>query len=185
MKDSLRLFIAVKFSNHINNIVEKATLGLANYATLKPVKKENMHVTLAFLGEQKNNKIDQIISSIENIDFGPTKVEFNNFAFFERNGIPAVFYLKGESDTLCRLAEALRNNLKNNKIYYDKKKFIIHLTGARIKKILDKKGLYDFCLKINDQMKSICDEIREIILYKSTLTKEGPIYSPIYIKKSA
>lgn len=183
MNENLRLFIAVTFDNKVNSLVEKVTNSIKDYAKIKPVAINNLHVTLAFLGSQQKTYVNKITNCLDAIKSNPITVYFDKFSFFERNSSPTVFFLNGFSEELANLTKNLRNCLKKNRITFDNKKFIIHLTGARIKTVFNKKGLYDFIDKINENFKKISSQINEITLFQSTLTKEGPIYSPLYIKK--
>ncbi|MGA1845523.1 RNA 2',3'-cyclic phosphodiesterase [Deferribacter abyssi] len=181
----MRLFIAVKCDEKLNGLVFKSGKMLENFGLIKPVEFENLHITLAFLGDQKEENHKKIIDCIETAKIQENIfVVFKKFNYFERNGIPSVFFLEGESNSLVSFTNDLRKKLKEKKIFFDdKKKFIIHLTVARIKRLTDKKGFKDYIVRLNEDFKPYKAHIKTVYLFKSILTQHGPIYEQIYAKE--
>ncbi|KAA0258897.1 RNA 2',3'-cyclic phosphodiesterase [Deferribacter autotrophicus] len=181
----MRLFIAVKCDDKLNSLVFKSGNFLKNFGAVKPVELENLHITLAFLGDQKEESLKSIIDCIDAVE--PQEIisiNFKKFNFFERNGMPVVFFLEGESDNLTVFTNNLRKKLKEKRISFDdKKKFIIHLTAARIKRLADKKGFKEYVARLNENFKPYKTYIKTVYLFKSTLTQHGPVYEQIYAKE--
>ena len=131
------------------------------------VKKENLHTTLYFFGEV--NDANLIKEKIKTVTFPKQKVILEGLGYF---GYPP---------------KVLFINLKNN-IYKDSylqlenlfgktsKRFHPHITLLRIKKVVDK----SFKEKIKEyKNKELGYLEKEVILFKSQLTKNGPIYTPL------
>ncbi|RLE41972.1 RNA 2',3'-cyclic phosphodiesterase, partial [Candidatus Woesearchaeota archaeon] len=71
----------------------------------------------------------------------------------------------------------LRRQIDSELPFGDEKEFKAHATIARIKKIKDKKGFVEKLRKF--EIERLCFEVKCFVLYKSTLTPEGPIYEAV------
>jgi 2'-5' RNA ligase len=135
-----RLFIAINLPEEIKEEFEKFKKRFSGLPA-KWVKKENLHLTLAFLGYVKEENLPEIIETTKNvaskqapfsskiikISYGPPK----NFP-------PKMVWAIGErSENLQKLQENLKNALLKMKIPQleeEERGFIPHITLARIRK---------------------------------------------------
>lgn len=177
----MRTFIAIELTpqirekiTSIQNALEKCDLAV------KWVKPENAHITLKFLGwvaeQEKIEKIKQIIEEIAK-QFKHLDVNLKEFGFFPNERRPRVFFISTDKENILKnISQKLEERLEA--IGFEKEnRFRSHITIARIKspKNID-------CL--NREIKKIDAKevlpIKEITLFKSTLTKSGPVYEVIY-----
>ena len=124
----MRLFIALKLNEAIKDALWDVTDAMraqsirANY-----VPEENLHVTLAFLGEVAPGTIPAIEEAICSVPFTPLTLatgEIGNFGNLLYVGL-------AENDSLHRYVSLLRQALDHSGIDFDHKKFKAHITIAR------------------------------------------------------
>ncbi len=170
-----RLFIAVKIPDEIQNKIIKSISIPKNFKIIKP---ENLHVTILFLGDTDEETIPQINKTLQEISnkFESFNLEISGFGQFPSNGYPRIIYITGDKgkQELSLLAEEIRNKMKPLG-YIDDKNFEYHVTVARMKfKSPEKAILPPLDTKYNFKTD-------KIILFKSELKPEGPIYIPLWI----
>lgn len=176
----MRAFIAIDLPERIKNKLAKFENNLKKCdLAFKWVKPENLHLTLKFLGnieQEQVNKIKEAITKISG-EFAAFKASFNGFDFFPNQGKPKVFFISNNKEKLLK-SIALRLEEELETLGFAKgNRFKSHITLARIK---DLKNIESLKAKIKDIQLDEKFLIRAIILYKSTLTKEGPIYGKIF-----
>jgi 2'-5' RNA ligase len=179
----MRTFIALPLPEEIKNF-------LANIQDeLKPlnldakwVEPQNIHLTLKFLGEIKEEKLPLIKKIMDDLckDTENFKISLSYLGTFPPKGIPRVIWVgieEGEKQTKD-LAQKLEEKLKGIGIPKEKRPFSSHITLARLRSSKNTKSLIE---KLNKQEKfNKIFFAQKINLYKSTLTPQGPIYEEIY-----
>ncbi|RLE66906.1 MAG: RNA 2',3'-cyclic phosphodiesterase [Thermoprotei archaeon] len=182
----VRCFIAIDIEdpNVIQNIlrVQQALSSLGKQ--LKLVEKENIHLTLRFLGEIPSTLVDDVVNALSRVDFSPFRITLHGIGAFPRLSRPNVIWV-GVVEGVNELKElASKINLVLKKLGFPPpdKPFSPHITIARIKRRPDINTLVDIVNTfINDTYGSILvDNFR---LKKSTLTPKGPIYTTLYERK--
>ena len=176
----MRAFIAINLPKEIK---EKIAQLKENFTqcdlAFKWVRPENVHLTLKFLGNIDEEQIIKIKEAISKVSgrFVAFEIRFNDFGFFPNKRKPRVFFVSTTSEELLKnIAVKLEEELEA--LGFEKEgRFKSHITLARIK---NSKNIA--CLK--EKVKNIHLNkklpINEITLYKSTLTKEGPVYKEIF-----
>ena len=156
----MRLFIALEISGELKNEILKLQENLKKHKKANYTREENLHITLAFLGEVPLEKFADVCAAMNE-----TAAEFNSFT--AKNGGLGSFNTKDNQILYCGiqskeleiLAKKLRENLKRHNINFDCKRFLPHITIAR-KIDLSGTDLKDFCKEIY----FACDKI---ILFES------------------
>lgn len=157
----MRLFIATPITLPIYGAIKN---DLEKYIKGKWVEGWNLHLTHKFIGEDEPNKYKTKLN-IEN-----EKLKINGIGMFGDK----VLYLKADIDDSINKEINEKFNLKNDK------PFVPHITLCRIKELKDG---YKEALK---KWQNINFEVpMEVYLYKSTLTKKGPVYEKIYKYQSS
>ncbi|MEM5875145.1 MAG: RNA 2',3'-cyclic phosphodiesterase [Candidatus Aenigmatarchaeota archaeon] len=166
----VRCFLAIfPIKEEILEKIETLKREINKFFIGKAVERENTHITISFLGEIDEKDVEKIIIKIQNVvsELKSTTAFLNGIKL-----IPSDYYIRVIALEVLGLEEISKKIEK----YVGGDVKPPHLTLFRVKKIVDKKGLVDFCKK-NSFLESF--EVRDIKLMKSTLTKEGPIYEVI------
>ncbi len=161
----MRLFLAVKAKLYD---YEKLKKDYKPFFKGKWVEEENLHATLYFFGERDDEK--EIIEKIKTINFPKKRIFLKGEGSFGHP--PKILFVKPQKDIY------LKSHLQLEELFGKTgKKFILHVTLLRIKEVI-KNG---YGKKMEDLKKSKVGYLtKDIILFKSTLTQNGPIYTPIY-----
>jgi 2'-5' RNA ligase len=180
----VRSFICVEINNTevVRQIEEQ--IKKTRFEGVRPVKSNQLHLTLKFLGEVQESRIASIKQAIQSIDFPSFNISLEGIGCFPNlNYIRVVWIgIREGSDNLKQLANMIEEKLNPIGFPREKRGFSPHLTLARIKKLrnADKKQL----TAIIQDSKAISIGVQlidEFILKKSTLTPKGPIYEDLLV----
>lgn len=179
----LRAFLAIDVDEDLKAKMYKIIKQFKQIdANIKYVDLENLHLTLKFFGDIDTEGIDLLSSKIESVvsNFDNFTVKIKGCGAFPNTKRIKVIWLGIDDDEIIK---KLHDELDNEfvKLGFDKdKKFSSHLTIGRMRNAKGK-----------EKVKSTIEEFSEveigemtvdrIILKKSTLTPQGPIYEDLEI----
>lgn len=174
----MRLFIAIELPEELNEKMFELKEKLRTEDAKTTLTKEN-HLTLKFLGEVEDSKIDKIKEALKTVEFKQYKAKLDNIGVFPNENYIRVVWVgvKPEEETKelkVKIDEVLKDfNFKDD---FD---FHPHITLARVKFVKDKPKFKDLIhsLKIEDSE----FEVKEFKLIKSELMPEGPIYEDLEV----
>ncbi len=173
----MRLFIAIDLPKKAKESIEKIKEGLKGIKGVKPVVKENIHLTLKFLGEVADNKVDEIIKALSQVKFKPFNISISKTGVFPSENRIQVLWINAEpAEPLIELKKQIDAALPRFK---DDHPFKNHITFARIKYIAndaDKKRILEALKKPVEKTDFLVDKF---VLYKSDLTPIRPIYEVV------
>lgn len=179
--NSIRCFISIEIDDIVKKDIECYIKKLTNdviFKEIKWVKTDNMHITLAFLGETPLDDINQISAVMElaSNKFEPFVINLKGAGFFPNVHHPKVFWIGVEKTPLLyHLKEEIDAGLEKKGLKFDRKPFSPHLTLGRIKTGLNSNRHVS---RLPEFQASFL--VENICLVKSELFKEGPIYSNIF-----
>jgi 2'-5' RNA ligase len=163
----VRCFIAIYpiRSKKVHELQDK----IAKFINGKSVEKENMHITLSFLGEKKESEINEIKNKIDKVAKNSYKREaiLTKIKFIPNENFIRVIAVDvvGLDDLSKSIEKEVGGDVKPP-----------HLTLFRVKNVKDKKTLLEFRkIDINERI-----FIDKISIMKSTLTPKGPVYEVIH-----
>jgi len=167
-----RLFIAINIPSKIKEeINEKFLKELKRYENFKVVPKENLHITLLFLGEIPQEKINEIKNKLSKIKFEKFKINLSTLGHFSHRVI--WIYADTKNNLLNKLSKEIQNSLG----IYDER-FHPHVTICRVRrpskkieKILEKLSKKKFSQEIIAE---------KISLMQSFLKAPAPEYKEIF-----
>jgi 2'-5' RNA ligase len=167
----MRLFVAVPVPEEIRKKAAEAGKEIAMEGVV-PVKPENMHVTLKFLGETDERKLAGIEAALRGVAFAPFGCTVKGVGVFPDENYVKVVWAGIESDgKLEALAKEVQEALRG----FGDERFSPHLTVARVKR---KVGLRQFLQKhASDEFGSF--RVSSFALVQSELLPGGPKYSSI------
>ncbi|PKP54293.1 MAG: RNA 2',3'-cyclic phosphodiesterase [Candidatus Altiarchaeales archaeon HGW-Altiarchaeales-3] len=180
----MRTFLSIPIPDELKNKIAEFQNKIKPLGKIKLVEKENIHLTLKFLGDVRENKIPGIIENLkiisENKDNKKFKIKLCGAgAFPNMNYIKILWIGVSESygsDEVLSLHEQVDEQLTLLKFKKDNK-FHPHATIARIKFLntKDKKELKDMlCENLKTDFGDF--EVPGFELMKSELTTRGSIY---------
>ena len=169
----VRCFIAVKLGGEI----EGKVAGVQDKVKVLDIEAsfpKDFHCTLAFLGELYEDQVEKTKERLEKLPLKQTKVEVRGVGFFPNDKFIRVFWagVKGLDEMQTSIAKALRH----------KEEFLGHVTIARIKNPGNLSQLRELA-KAYEKKEFGRKTITEVILFKSTLTAQGPQYEELLAKK--
>jgi len=190
----MRAFIALEISDEQKNALDQVETHLKYAgADVKWVEKSNIHLTLKFLGEISEEKSQEVRNILDDIarHFKPFEVGANGRSPLQKDiGVfpsmehPRVIWVgldKGAEESK-RLAEEIDEQLSKIGFAKEARPFAAHLTIGRVRSPKNKQALKEKMLSYT--LPSIPPTlIQSIILFKSTLTPKGSIYTKIHEAK--
>jgi len=167
----MRAFIAVDIPEDARKEIRKIQKELPEFRG-KLTEKENLHLTLKFLGEIDESKAGEVKKILKEVKEKRFKAEVDEIGFFSEEVIRIVWlHLSGCENLQKKIDEKLKN------LFSKEKRFMSHLTIARVKSVKDKKEFLKKLGKI--KIGKIAFEVSEFKLKKSTLTAEKPVYEDL------
>jgi len=178
----VRTFIGIKVSEEIVEMVEELVSSLKRMGFRGNwVRPENVHLTLFFLGEQPEERVEQLAHHLGKRLRGFPSFSFSVKdigAFTHRSGQPRVLWLGVEGpESLYKLYQEIRAELKQHHFSFDDKRFKPHLTICRLKQAPTMWKKLIEGVKIEEKLVVVND----VRIFSSSLTPEGPIYKALYI----
>jgi RNA 2',3'-cyclic 3'-phosphodiesterase len=173
-----RLFIAIEIPQNLRQYFHSvvATMSNKNHE-IRAIVQDNIHLTLKFLGSTNISRISKIANSISSVSADTQKFSFNTGgrieAFPGLKSARIIFVPVEEgSEKIMQFYDKLEDSLSKIKIRKEPRKFIPHLTVARIRNMIDLRE------EINNTsimpQKNI--ECTHITLFESILKKSGAEY---------
>jgi len=145
------------------------------------VKEENIHLTMIFLGSVNQDVIDEIKERVPSVveRFSTIKTRLNGVGVFPHWRKPRVVWvgLDGEIERLSNLRDELQAELKALGLRQEKRPFRPHLTIGRFKGIVNRDEELKWILDRYHDITSDHHYLNELILFKSDLRPDGPVYT--------
>jgi 2'-5' RNA ligase len=163
----MRTFIAINLPEEIKKKIIEIQNKLPDFVG-KKIEEENLHLTLKFLGEVSEGQIKIVKEKLKKIKIKKFNAKISDVGVFTETFV-RIIWIKIEN---CQeLQEQIDEVLSG--LFEKEKRFMSHLTIARVKFCKDRKKLIEEVqkLKLNDEF--LVDEFE---LMKSDLKREGPVY---------
>lgn len=178
----MRCFIAVDFENTelLDALGRFQTSLKGTGADLKLVERENIHLTLRFLGDVREGLVEELINLVSDIKFNPFPAELRGVGAFPNLRRPRVIWTgitKG-ADRLRGLFKRLEPEIVGMGFKPDGRGFSPHITLARVRSGRNRDRLVEEVMDCADESFGEF-EVKHIRLKRSILTPRGPIYSTL------
>ena len=173
-----RIFVAInlpeKIKERIEREREKISLNFPSLAKIKWVRRENLHITVVFIGYVGDDEIYKIIEISKKIarKYSPFSISLERIIAEPPGKIPRMFWVEGaKSEELARLQTELENSIINKNFTGRKiKPYRPHITLARFKP-----QYLENLAKMNKEFKATIF-VETIEIMESNLKKDGPEY---------
>lgn len=171
----MRAFIAMEIKNESvkDNIIKIQEELIKQYKFVKPVKRDQLHFTLLFLGEIDESMLIKIKESLTDLTFKPIEVIYKGIGAFPNTRTARVIWIgvdENSSNELRKIAKMVEDKLAPLGFENDKE-FTAHITILRAKDRVS--------IRVSNDVigKELLDEIK---VKKSELKSDGPIYTDLF-----
>lgn len=174
----MRAFVALDLPEPLITAVARLQAGLD---VGRRVPEENLHLTLAFLGEVPERVLNDVAEAMMSLAAPAVEITLTGLDVMGGaepalvcatvEAVPALVTLQEKVMRLCRVAG----------VDLDRRRFRPHVTLARFSRSLntkDDRDLRDY-LKLNGRYRSETHLATRVTLYESHMTKDGSIYTPL------
>ena len=180
----MRAFIAVDIPEEVKERIERSVSKVASQS-VKVVKRDQMHVTLFFLGDVGDDKIKMVEEAMQGIDAAAFWMSVRGLGTFSRRNPHIVFAgVEKGADMLKEIHARLLGPIEKAGIEIEDREFFPHVTVLRVrhpgrKEREDIEGLME--KKSKERFGSFrCERLR---LKRSVLDKEGAQHTDLFVKE--
>lgn len=171
--ERLRLFVALTLDPSARREIIRLQNNMWGNHTKGLTAPENLHLTLAFLGETESGRLDDIVWAMDKVRMQPPELRFDRIGVF-RNVAGDIWWLGvKENKTLEELQYRLADNLKNKGFRLEDRTFIPHLTLSR--------RVRPSCVPKHGRLeRPICSRASHVSLMRSDHINGKRVYSELY-----
>jgi len=174
IRSFIALPIPINTTNQLGDLAAKMSYQDKSGA-VRWVDQSNYHVTLAFLGEQREADLESLADQLDHHLRQPEfQATISHISPFPETRPKLLAAMLGRTDSLKIVHQQVISAIKSVDLGYDKRKFIPHVTLGRYR---HSKNAYAGTIPMNVSFETIIDEV---VLYESVLTSSGAEYEPIY-----
>ena len=162
----MRLFCAIDLSDEMKGALTELQDDLRSFRIRgNYTKRENFHITLAFIGEYKDAGL--VVETLEKVRFKPFDISLDGLGSFGSLWWAGL----SQSDSLANLARRVRHVLSDADIPFDRKRFSPHITLIREPNADLIPGM---------TVPDIGMTVRRFSLFRSDRGKNGMIYTELH-----
>ena len=173
----IRAFVGIGVPDHVAATLVAAQAGLE---VGHPVPPENFHLTLAFLGEQREPVVDELAVALSGIGADAFEVEISGLGTF--GSAPRILYAEVvPSPALSALRKRVRRAASDAGIDLPHERYVPHVTLARMGRGLIGEDAEQLRHHVARRMGLVRGTFRAEIftLYESILRQSGPAYAAL------
>ena len=179
----IRLFIALSIQPEVKTNLDTIITDLKSKGgKVKYVNPNNIHLTIKFLGNTEESKVDRIISQLDNAanNISPILSNLTKLGGFPNLKNPRVIWVDIEKnrEQIINLGKTVDTALTEIGFDKDTKPFTPHLTLGRVKDNNGLNSLTDFIQQY--KFNEIPLLFNSLSLIQSTLTQKGPYYKTLH-----
>ncbi len=177
-----RTFISIDANDKVQNSLKTVQQRLEKTdADLNLVDNEKIHMTLRFLGEVSENRVDMLREELDMLTkYDPFEIEVKGMGVFPEPSYIRVIWagVSEGSEKLTEIKNDLESKLTARGFSADDKEFTPHFTIARVKSGKAKEKLNSIVEENSEEIWGNI-EVDKVKLKKSELTSKGPIYTTL------
>ena len=176
----MRLFLALDFEEAVKDELENACGRLRRMCVSGNfTRRENLHLTLVFLGETAPERLPELRRILEGTDSAAFPVDFSRMGRFPRRGGDIYFAAARKSPELSALYQSLSGRLRRAGYTVEEREYVPHLTLAREAVLLDEILPRDAeRIPVNIHARA-----GEVALMRSDRIRGRLVYSKIFVKQ--
>lgn len=171
----MRLFIAIELPDAVKQILGRMRSDIPG---ARWVPAEQVHLTLAFLGEVADDTTKQVTHELATIQAPGFDLRFSGTGCFPNRHRPRVLWVGLEPEPhLKNIAARIHDAVKACNIPQEEHPFSPHITLARLKFPATREVGIFLESPQQQEIPPVC--VREFILFQSRITSQGAIHTPI------
>lgn len=167
----MRCFISINIPREVAEEIKKLQDSLPEFQG-KKTELENLHLTLKFLAEIDDQKVEEVKGRLREIKFEKFESGVKGLGVFSEKFVRIIWL---HLTNCMRLQKQVDEKLKD--LFESERRFMSHLTIARVKTVKDKKKFLERLRNL--KIPKIKFNVDRFCLMKSELTKQGPKYEMI------
>ena len=184
---AIRTFVAVLIAEDLKQQIARVQGQIKKLAPdVKWVAPKNIHVTLKFLGNVREDEIGQVRSAVDDAvrAFSPFEIAISGLGAFPSPARARVVWTGIEvgQQQLTDLAAAVDAGVSKLGFEPEERPFKSHITIGRVKTSRHLAGLAAGIEEVD-----ACDlgtqQVSSVVVMQSELLREGPVYSPLSVSE--
>lgn len=177
--DKMRAFLAIDLPQDLKEKIFAFSRRIARQGEMKLVEKENLHLTLLFLGEISEEEGKKVAGVLEGLSgLGEIRLRLGKAEFFPAGKKPNGIWIKveGEKEKLFALYKKIVNGVlwAGIKLAERDLRFSPHITIGRVRKKMKLLGLEG-----KEELEGQEFLVEKVVFFRSKLSSRGPKYSKI------
>jgi 2'-5' RNA ligase len=176
----IRTFLCIDFSDEVIKEIARVHEVMQNKLfTGKFTELENLHLTLKFLGEIEESKVEEIRKILREIKFLEFEAKLGEIGIFHigKTRVPKIVWIKINGKKIWDLQSEIDKKLEG--LFKKEERFMSHTTIARVRYVKDKAGFEEYIKNV--KVKEIKFNVNCFKLKSSELKSSGPTYRDIEI----
>lgn len=173
----MRAFVALDLPEEALAPISRLQAGLT---VGRAVPEENLHLTLAFLGEIREPQAEAVAEALDGLALPPVTLTLSGLDLFGGDR-PTVLFIAAEGEALQRLHDKVARAVREAGVALPRERFRPHVTVARLPKEMtgrDHRRLGEF-LALNGRFSLPPQIAPSVTLYRSHLGHEGAYHEPL------
>src|SRR4030042_1702207 len=132
----MRTFISIELPEDIKKEIFDEYKKISNdgFVVGNFVEKNNLHLTLKFLGDISEEEINKVKEKLSKIKFEKFEIKTGEIGFFPSDKYVKVIWISLDSDNIKKLKDEIETSLFELGITKEEREFSSHVTIAKIKK---------------------------------------------------
>jgi RNA 2',3'-cyclic 3'-phosphodiesterase len=169
-----RLFVALPIPSMLSARLIAAMAGVAG---ARWQSAEQLHLTLAYIGEVDGDAAERIDAALRLVSHPPVDLAVAGVGHFEKKGLVHSLWACGEpADQLGILAAKVRRAIARAGVPIEERAFVPHITMARLNSA---SGPVEGFLAANATLTCPPERVDHFVLYESILGSRGAVYRPL------
>jgi 2'-5' RNA ligase len=176
----MRLFIAINLNEEMKDYLTDAIRELKKHAAKGNfTRRENLHLTLVFLGELGADQLGTIKSAMNRVGGEPFRLSFSGFGRFRRNGGDIHWLGVEKSEALFSVQKQLSAELKKAGFSLEDRAYSPHLTlGREVRLSEPSENIYGLLPPVKPEMNvsrislMVSERINGILTYTGIYARE-------------
>ncbi len=171
----MRLFVAIELPDQVRAKLAGLRTELSG---ARWIPAEQLHLTLAFLGEVPAAMLEPLCSALARVQQAPFELSFDRLGCFPSHHNPRVLWIGFEQQpALLQLAEQINRAVTSCGLPLEERPFNAHITLARLKQPAPGAVARFLATPQNGELPHL--SVREFVLFQSLLAPQGVFHKPL------